>query len=201
GSLLGGDADAEALEFVGFVAGDAALRGPEAEDLGKLAEALAQRPELALQVGAPYDEARDGRAIRERRLDDAISARFEAGEGPGKDGDPVRLILEAMYAEAAGPEAPAALQAAHSAIPEGGDQPVLDETAYLEALRAALLEQQAIDPQEFRLLAMERAASVQDYLVESGGLDPARVAVAEPAEAPRADENLVFLQLELGVGQ
>ena len=39
-----------------------------------------------------------------------------------------------------GAEAPAALQAAHSSTPEGSDLPVLDETAYLEALRAALLD-------------------------------------------------------------
>jgi uncharacterized protein involved in outer membrane biogenesis len=200
-SLLGGDAEDADLEFVGFVAGDAALRGPEAEDLEKLATALTQRPELLLEVGAAFDAARDGRAMRERQLDAAISGRFEAGEGSGKDGDPVRLIMEAMYAEAAGPEAPAALQAEHSSIPQGSDKPVLDETAYIEALRAALLEQVVVAEQDLRLLGMERAAAVRNYLVESGGLDAARIALAEPGEAPRADENLVFLKLELGVGQ
>jgi hypothetical protein len=200
-SLLGGDAEDADLEFVGFVAGDAALRGPEAEDLEKLATALTQRPELLLEVGAAFDAERDGRAMRERQLDAAISGRFEAGEGSGKDGDPVRLIMEAMYAEAAGPEAPAALQAEHSSIPQGSDKPVLDETAYIEALRAALLEQQVVEEQDLRLLGMERAAAVRNYLVESGGLDAARIALAEPGEAPRADENLVFLKLELGVGQ
>jgi uncharacterized protein involved in outer membrane biogenesis len=200
-SLLGGDAEDADLEFVGFVAGDAALRGPEAEDLEKLATALTQRPELLLEVGAAFDAERDGRAMRERQLDAAISGRFEAGEGSGKDGDPVRLIMEAMYAEAAGPEAPAALQAEHSSIPQGSDKPVLDETAYIEALRAALLEQQVVAEQDLRLLGMERAAAVRNYLVEAGGLDAARIALAEPDEAKRADENLVFLKLELGVGQ
>jgi uncharacterized protein involved in outer membrane biogenesis len=200
-SLLGGGADEADLEFVGFVAGDAALRGPEAEDLAKLAEALAQRPELLLEVGAAFDEARDGRALRDRQLDAAISGRFEAGEGTGQDGDPVRLIMEAMYAEAAGPEAPVALQAEHTATSEGSDKPVLDEAGYLEALRAALLEQQVVEPQDFRLLGLERAAAVRNTLVESGGLDPARIMLAEPGEAPRADENLVFLKLELDTGQ
>ena len=200
-SLLGGAAEDADLEFVGFVAGDADLRGPEAEDLAKLAEALAQRPELLLEVGAAFDETRDGRAMRERQLDAAISGRFEAGEGAGKDGDPVRLIMEAMYAEAKGAEAPAALQAEHSAQPEGSDQIVLDETRYLEALRAALLALQVIEPQAFRLLAMERAASVRNHLVESGGMDPARISLAEPGEAPREDENLVFLKLELDAGR
>ncbi|MFU8822562.1 MAG: DUF748 domain-containing protein [Gammaproteobacteria bacterium] len=198
-SLLGVDGGEADLEFVGFVAGDADLRGPEAQDLVKLAEALTQRPELLLQVGAAFDETRDGRAIRERRLDAAISGRFEAGEASGKDGDPVRLIMEAMYAEAAGLEAPAALQAEHSSIPEGSDKPVLDETRYIEGLRAALLAQLVVEPQEFRLLGMERAASVRNYLAETGRLDAARISLAEPGEAPRADENLVFLQLELEV--
>jgi hypothetical protein len=200
-SLLGGGAEETDLEFVGFLAGDAALQGPEAEDLGKLAEALAQRPELALQVGAAYDEERDGRALRQQRLDVAISGRFEAGEGSGKDGDPVRLIMEAMYAEAAGPEAPDALQAEHTSTPQGSDQPVLDETRYLEALRAELLELQDIDPQQLRLLGMERASSVRNHLVDSGGMDPAKISLTEPGEAPRADENLVFLKLDLDVGK
>ena len=200
-SLLGGGAEDADLEFVGFVAGDAALRGPEAEDLAQLAEALTQRPELVLQIGAAFDEARDGRALRQRQLDAAISGRFEAGEGAGKDGDPVRLIMEAMYAEGAGPEAADALQAEHTATPEGSDKPVLDETRYLEALRAALLELQAIDAQQFRLLGMERAASVRNYLVDSGGMDPAKISLMEPGEAPRADENLVFLKLDLDAGK
>jgi len=197
-SLLGGGADETELEFVGFVAGDPTLRGPEAEDLERLAEALAQRPALALQVGAAYDEARDGRAMRQKQLDVAISGRFEAGEGAGEDGDPVRQIMEAMYAEAKGAEAPAALQAEYTSTPEGSDKPVLDETRYLEALREALIELQVIEEQEFRLLAMERAASVRNYLVDTGGLDTARISLAEPGEAPKADDNLVFLKLELG---
>lgn len=200
-SLLGGGAEDVDLEFVGFVAGDADLRGPEAEELAKLAEALTQRPELLLEVGAAFDETRDGRAMRERQLDAAISGRFEAGEGAGEDGDPVRLIMEAMYAEAQGAEAPAALQAEYSARREGSDAPVLDETRYIEALRAALLELQVIEPQDFRLLAMERAAAVRNYLVDNGGLDAARIMLAEPDEAPREDENLVYLKLELDVGQ
>lgn len=93
------------------------------------------------------------------------------------------------------------MRAEYTAAPEGSDKPVLDETGYMEALRAALLEQQVIDPQEFRLLGMERAAAVRNYLVESGGLDPARIMLAEPGEAPRADENMVFLKLELDAGQ
>jgi len=200
-SLLGGGAEELDLEFVGFVAGDAELRGPEAEELAQLAEALVQRPELALQVGAAFHEQRDGRIMRERQLDAAISARFEAGEGSGQDGDPVRLIMENMYTEARGAEALAALEAKHTTTPEDSDKPVLDETRYIEALRAALLEEQDIEQQEFRLLAMERAAAVRNTLTEDGGLDPARISVAEPDEAPRADDNLVFLKLELGVGE
>jgi hypothetical protein len=42
---------------------------------------------------------------------------------------------------------------------------------------------------------------VRNYLVDTGGMDAARISLAEPGEAPRADENLVFLQLELGAGQ
>jgi uncharacterized protein involved in outer membrane biogenesis len=199
-SLVGGDGVSDAdLEFVGFVAGESKLLGPEQEDLDKLAAAMGQRPELALRVGAAYDPDRDAAAIRQQRLDAKVSERFELTEARDDGRDPVRAVLEDLYTESGGPEALQALVEAHSPVPEGKDAPVLDEAAYLTALRNALLDAEPVSPQDLEVLASERARTVQGHLVNSAGLDAARVATGAPAEAGRADDNLVFLKLDVAV--
>jgi hypothetical protein len=198
-SLVGGGDSGVELEFVGFVAGEAALLGPEQEDLDTLAGALAQRPELSLGIGAAFDRERDTRAIREKRLDARVAEKFEAEDAPDDGRDPVRGILEDLYTEAAGAEALSALAQAHTAKPEGQDAPVLDEGAYLGALRGELLALEPVPDEDLGSLATARAEAVRQRLETTGNVDPARLSVAAPAESPRADENLVYLKLDVAV--
>jgi uncharacterized protein involved in outer membrane biogenesis len=199
-SLVGGDAADTDLEFVGFVAGDAALLGPEAEDLSQLAQALAERPELKLEVGAAFDVESDGAAIRSRRLDDEVSRRFEAGEQRGGEGDPVQLILEAMYEEAAGDGATAELKARFTTpAPEPQQPPALDDAGYLLALRAALIALQPLADGELAALGRARAEAVLDHLVGIAGLDERRIGLGEPGAADKTDANLVYLRLGVSV--
>jgi len=184
---------------VGFVAGEAALLGPEQEDLDTLAGALAQRPALTLGVGAAFDRERDTRAIREKRLDARVAEKFETGDAPDDGRDPVRAILEDLYTEAAGDEALAALVQAHTSQPEGKDAPVLDESAYLGALRGELLALEPVTGEDLGALATARAEAVRQRLETTGKVDPARLSVAAPAESPKADENLVYLKLDIAV--
>lgn len=199
-SLIGGDAAEIDLEFVGFVAGDAALLGPEAEDLSQLAQALAERPELKLEVGAAYDAERDGTAMRSRRLDDEVSRRFEAGEQRGEDGDPVQLILEAMYDEAAGDGATAEFKARFTTpAPEPQQPPAFDDAGYLLALRDALIALQPLLDSELAALGRARAEAVLDHLVGTAGLDEQRIGLDEPGAAGKSDANLVYLRLGVSV--
>jgi len=199
-SLVGGGGDAGTdLEFVGFVAGETALLGPEQEDLDTLAGALAQRPELSLGIGAAFDRERDTRAIREKRLDARVAEKFEAGDTPDDGRDPVRAILEDLYTEAAGDDALAALAQAHTSQPEGQDKPVLDEAAYLGALRGELLALEPVPDADLQALATARAQAVRRRLETTGKVDPARLSEAAPAESPRADNNLVYLKLDVAV--
>ena len=203
-SLLGGDAAEADLEFVGFVAGDSAVLGPEAEDLSKLAQALAERPELRLNVGAAFHADRDGRAMRSRRLDEEVSRRFEV-QVPHNDAleDPVRRILEAMYQEAVGTEALAALMARFSTPVTDNDAAAdppadrLDEAGYLMALREALMALQPLAEVELEALGAARAQAVRDYLTGTTALDPARIGLALPEASERADDNLIYLRLGL----
>ncbi len=196
-SLAGAEAGEAELEFVGFVAGESKLLGPEQEDLNLLAQALTQRPELGLSVGAAYDAEADRQALQEDRLDAEVARRFESGENDSTEGDPVRGILEAIYSEARGAEGLDALAATHTAVPEGGSEPVLDEAAYMAALREELIALQTVFPTELEALATERGEAVKAYLADAGGIDAGRITVASPAAAERADENLVYLKLDV----
>ena len=67
GNLLG--IEASELEAVNFLAGRSDLTPPEMQRAGKLAEALALRPELQLMIAGVYDAAADGLALRTARFD------------------------------------------------------------------------------------------------------------------------------------
>ena len=62
-----------------------------------------------------------------------------------------------------------------------------------------MLAAEPVSPQDLETLASERARTVQGHLVNTAGLDAARVATGGPAEAGRADDNLVFLKLDVAV--
>ncbi len=67
GNLLGGDSDT--VDQIGFSPGDATLSSTEEEKLTSLAEALAGRPNLRLDVAGTVDSEVDGRAIADMTLE------------------------------------------------------------------------------------------------------------------------------------
>ena len=114
-SLLGGGE--ETLDRILFDPGAVALLPPQREKLVRLAQALAQRPGLALSVQGGYDAEADAAALRERALRRAVA--LQTGRTLADDEDPgpiaiaepaVRTALEALFVQRFGAEALAALR-------------------------------------------------------------------------------------------
>lgn len=85
GSLLGISGDK--LDAIVFDPGSSRMLPPEREKLGQVAQALAKRGNLTLEVPASYSPESDGGALREEALRRELLARagvkLEAGEAPG----------------------------------------------------------------------------------------------------------------------
>ncbi|MBE7942564.1 MULTISPECIES: DUF748 domain-containing protein [Ramlibacter] len=135
GSLLG--VSGNSLEAIAFDPGSSRLLPPEREKLGQVAQALAKRGNLRLEVPASYSEAADGAALREDALRRELLARagvkLQPGEAPGPLdlGDrKLRSAMRELYAKRFGDgeldkarkaaEAEAGRAAAQSAARAGG---------------------------------------------------------------------------------
>ena len=66
-------------------------------------------------------------------------------------------------------------------------------------MRGKLLALEPVSEEDLRSVAKARADAVRRRLENSGNIDPNRLSVAAPAESPKADENLVYLKLDVAV--
>src|SRR5205823_1733845 len=94
----------EELGAVRFAPGSAALSPPEEENVAKVAEALAARPQLGVRVRAAYDPDKDAAALRATAARGEISRRAGyASKGPLDFTDQKVLVAaEKLYLERVG---------------------------------------------------------------------------------------------------
>jgi hypothetical protein len=160
--LFGGDGD-EDPGAIAFAPGSAALSPPAQESVARVAQGLAERPQLGVEVQGGYDPARDREALRLR------AARREVASAAGVQGPldisdrKVVRAAEKLYLERAGERA--ALEALRKSEAEYG-------RVLLQRLAAAL----PVDEDAGQALARERAEIVRAALVEHG-VEPTRVGV------------------------
>ncbi len=188
---LAGGADDQNLEFVDFAAGSAELESPVTTNLDTLAKALAERPALALEIAGTVDPEADAAGLRKTALEDQLGsegigiAELKTGElsslekwvrskAPGSDVDGIR----ARYTS-------------------GTELPTLDEPAYRTALLDELIAAQAIDEAQVPSLAGARAEAIRSYLVDTAGVDTARVEVRPEPVTVNEGEDPVRCQLML----
>ncbi|MFI4886199.1 MAG: DUF748 domain-containing protein [Steroidobacterales bacterium] len=196
GRLVGGGGDLNRIEFA---PGSANLLPAARAQVADLAKALAQRPQLQLQVPAVYAADIDRPALAQRQLRHQLLALAQSGAAArGNSGKATRgqrqapppkagrellelpgahyRLLRAAYQRAFGPKAP--LPAAAQKVPPF-------EPAILE-LQSALLQHMQIPDADLQDLAQRRAQAIRSAIVSAGGVAATRVAVA--AAAPQAAE-------------
>jgi uncharacterized protein involved in outer membrane biogenesis len=171
GSLFGGG---EQLAYVDFPAGSALLPPDQAQKLIQLGKALMERPQLRLSVPLHTGSAAD-------------------------DGQLERTALEQALTQSAKVPRPQALVAVYRA--QFGSEPKYPDEVTDADARGQWLEQQLLSkfapPAEARdALGRARAEAVQSTVLETPGLDPARVFLTDrasgggSAEQVRMDLNL-----------
>lgn len=210
GKLFGRD-DPD-LDLVGFASGRSDLLPPEQETLTKLATELVNRPGVSIEVEGRFDPAADGGALRQARLETRIDAK--------RVGDlSLEAILESLYAESFSPERLEAERAkfAPSGAPPAeppskkqrkkgtpppkaaGSTTTFDAAGFYDALRARLLDAEAVDASELAELARARAAAIVGALTAPGGLPASRVTTKDPAPVSRKKQgsDLVASQMTM----
>ncbi len=150
-SLMGGSE--EGANQVSFIPGKTALSTEELEKLGKLAQALAQRPALALEVRGTASPA-DANAIAAAALEQRLTA---------QPGESRTQKIHAVYLTVYGTAATTLLP------PPAPGETLTSQQIQENAARAAetqLLAAMTVSDDELRTLAQERAQAIAAALIE-----------------------------------
>ena len=184
GSLFAG---AEKAQYVDFAPGSANLPAGSAQSLGELAKALAQRPELQLDIPAGPGIREDSVQLADTQIDAQLMAKESRNGAPadvavldiGEHHDRLQDLYRAKLGKrAAFPDfPPEALKAVTAPKPDLDDD---ERRTILEMqwLRAQLRTVYAPSSVQLTALGSARATAVRDALLMDGGIDPARVFMA-----------------------
>ena len=167
----------ENIDFQEFPPGSAALSEPEKKKLDVVAQSLAERPELSLDVVGATDPVADADALKKARLQGLVTTQKKLW-------DPTATSVGVEeYARW--------LKSAHqAAFPDAVTPESTSET------EAKLLGTITIGPDELRGLAAERARSVRDYLTGAAGVAAERVFLADKEMEGRDPAPRVWLELK-----
>jgi hypothetical protein len=192
GKLVGAEADE--LEYLVFEPGRADLSPPEMEKAGKIAKALELRPQLALQIGGVYAPVSDAAALKTDKVNRAIEERIAAAnDDKAMYADQRREAVEKLLAESLTESDPATVldevRQANTTLNDDG-KAQLDALAYTEALRARLIDMQALTDDELLSLAAAREDSVRQAILGANAELGTRVLSGEPTTAEVEDERI-----------
>ncbi len=184
GALFGGG---DELAYVDFRPGSAELPASQAGQLGKLAQALAERPQLRLDVPVTLLAAEDSKAIALAALYARVPPLADASDEAALR---KRLTqLEALYKASAktAPEYPAETQV----------EDRIDWSARVAWIEARLLESLQPDQPTLDTLARQRAQAVQAAVLANTAVAPERLFITTERDASRANDGSVRMELKL----
>lgn len=184
GALFGAG---EELAYVDFPAGSAELSASENEKLAKVAAALAERPQLRLDVPLTLISKEDASSLAERTL----AARVGDSAVPQDEAAQRKALaqLEAIYKSET--------QAAPTYPAETKTEDGIDWNARIEWIRAQLLEALQPDAAALESLARQRAQAVQAAILANTEVAPDRVFITNERQASLAADGVVRMEMKL----
>ena len=207
GNLIGVESDE--LEYVNFLPGRADLTPPEVERTQKLAEALALRPELILEISGVIDREADSQAIRTARFDAAVESQFDSGStGDDATYSTQRArVIESMYRESFNPDSAVLdeLRATFTSTivdeQSGKAREQFDQLAYTEELRQRLIDADEVEESELVALARQRAGNTSEAVLAADPELAGRVLVVDLREEDmRRSDDTVRMRVSLTTG-
>jgi hypothetical protein len=202
GKLLGISSDK--LEAVDFDPGFAALAPPEQEKLKAIADAMSKRPALALRIAPAFDPVADKAALQEtatrRDVLLEMGLTLKEGEPPGPldlNNVKVQTAIENLLKDRKGEKRNLkALDTMKDYFRKSKPEDIPKYETMLQELKTTA----KITDADLVALAQARAAAMQAYLVDKGGLAAGRVSVMEPGKTT-GNGKTVPAKMELGVGK
>lgn len=179
-SKIGGSGD-EDLEHIEFAAGRSKLGDHAKSNLEVLAIAMRERPTLHLQIEGAVDQDADAAALRYFTLEEMLLENG-ANEDQLHTGVQLEIVESVFQAHFSAADLHALRKPFASAEGQTAENPPgsasIDEPAYRQALRQALLADVTVDPAHLQALGPQRAQAIRQFLVDHAGLGGNRVTVS-----------------------
>jgi len=196
GSLIGSDDDS--IDGISFRAGRSDIAPPEQERLLKLVEALSQRPQLALQVPAPFDETADKQALQKAAVEQRIESLMSEANSEDQRKTQRQKILEELYTAAGlSPELQTIQQELTTSEAEEPSEAELDVLAYNAKLKQQLIEAESVSDSQLQTLALQRQNAVFEFIQQNGELNDNQLQTQDSVST-KADEGWLKMKFDLG---
>ncbi len=207
GKLFGGGPE---VNFVEFAPGVVTLDAAGQEKMATVHKALVERPALQVDVPMAYSAELDGDLIAKQALDASLAKlaggqRNLLGRRPDAEGvaeklaDPearFELLVEQYRAEAGEEAALPGEAAAYEALKKKERTPEALAAA-TGAMGKAWLEKHPVTTEQLEAIGKARAQSIQEALLGTGDVDPARVfLINADSQAPGSDKVKLELSLK-----
>jgi len=186
-AALAGGADAD-LSTVEFTPGTAEPLPAAQAQLAMLAQSLAKRPAVALEVEGSADAERDGPALRQATLERSLRLAKAATQSPPTSADAVTLtpderarLVRAAYESSF----PAASKPGEAGSKGSAPAAAPLSTQEMEVRLAAAAD---VPPDAYRTLAAERAQRAREALIASG-LDQNRLFLTQGGERAEKEKG------------
>ncbi len=178
----------EELGYVAFTPGAVEIGSSEQEKLDKLARALADRPQLRVEVRGAVSSVADHAAIAQAKVMQQVRGPDAVLDTPLTAGE--RRALLSLYRKQFGED---------PKPPE--DAPAEERDARMAAAaRARLIEATTVTDDELRTLARNRGITISDYLVARGEIAAERVYLTDSNMGAAAGDDGVRSELKLTAG-
>ena len=198
GSLVGIGSDDEPINEIRFRAGRSDLTPPEQEKLFKLVEALSQRPNLALEIPAPFAESADRQQLKATTVEARIERRLNEMDSSDQLALKRQQVLEELFIEAGATLDLSVIRGEFSTRDETDEESdaELDVLAYNAALKERLVEDESISDAQLQELAQQRQQTVIDFINENSELDDKQVQATDTVSA-QMDEDWLIMEFDL----
>lgn len=195
GSLIGSDDDP--IDSIRFRAGRSDIAPPEQERLLKLVDALSQRPQLALQIPAPFDETADTQALKKAAVEQRIESLMSETDSEAQRETQRQKILEQLYNAAGLSPDLQTIQQQLTRTDEDQSEAKLDVLAYNAELKKQLIEAESVSDSQLQTLATQRQNAVFEFIQQNGKLNADQLQTQDSVSA-ETDEGWLKMKFDLG---
>jgi len=187
-SLVSGAPDPDELAKVAFAPGSSEVAPQQREGLDQLRTALDKRPELAVELPAPYAPDADRPALQRQRARAAMVERLDQADievaNPSLEAAETSEALEAMFVDRYPQRALPDVRKRFTKATED-EAPEFDAAAYREHLATEVTAAQTVTEEDLEALAQARADTVRNFILGEGDatvIEPDRVRRMAPIE-------------------